>query len=83
MYQLFIEGLQRLGRALMLPIAILPIAGLLLRLGDTDLLNIAVMHDAGQAIFANLALIFAIGIAVGLPRTTTAPPGWPGRLVTW
>ena len=47
MYQLFIEGLQRLGRALMLPIAILPIAGLLLRLGDTDLLNIAVMHDAG------------------------------------
>jgi len=59
MYQHFIEGLQRLGRALMLPIAILPIAGLLLRLGDTDLLNIAVMHDAGQAIFANLALIFA------------------------
>ena len=34
MYQYFIEGLQRLGRALMLPIAILPIAGLLLRLGD-------------------------------------------------
>ena len=32
MYQHFIEGLQRLGRALMLPIAILPIAGLLLRL---------------------------------------------------
>ena len=68
MYQHFIEGLQRLGRALMLPIAILPIAGLLLRLGDTDLLNIAVMHDAGQAIFANLALIFAIGIAEAQPR---------------
>lgn len=83
MYQHFIEGLQRLGRALMLPIAILPIAGLLLRLGDTDLLNIAVMHDAGQAIFANLALIFAIGIAVGLPATTTALRAWPAQLVTW
>ncbi|WP_164657551.1 PTS transporter subunit EIIC, partial [Pseudomonas viridiflava] len=75
MYQLFIEGLQRLGRALTLPIAILPIAGLLLRLGDTDLLNIAVMHDAGQAIFANLALIFAIGIAVGFARDNNGTAG--------
>ena len=68
MYHYFIEGLQRLGRALMLPIAILPIAGLLLRLGDTDLLNIAIIHDAGQVIFANLAMIFAIGIAVGFAK---------------
>ncbi|NMZ04360.1 PTS transporter subunit EIIC [Pseudomonas proteolytica] len=80
MYQLFIEGLQRLGRALMLPIAILPIAGLLLRLGDTDLLNIAVMHDAGQAIFANLALIFAIGIAVGFARDNNGTAGLAGAI---
>ena len=80
MYPLFIEGLQRLGRALMLPIAILPIAGLLLRLGDTDLLDIAVMHDAGQAIFANLALIFAIGIAVGFARDNNGTAGLAGAI---
>ncbi|APC15779.1 PTS N-acetyl-D-glucosamine transporter [Pseudomonas frederiksbergensis] len=80
MYQLFIEGLQRLGRALMLPIAILPIAGLLLRLGDTDLLNIAIIHDAGQVIFANLALIFAIGIAVGFAKDNNGTAGLAGAI---
>ncbi|CAI8738583.1 N-acetylglucosamine-specific PTS transporter subunit IIBC [Pseudomonas chlororaphis] len=80
MYQLFIEGLQRLGRALMLPIAILPIAGLLLRLGDTDLLNIAIIHDAGQTIFANLALIFAIGIAVGFAKDNNGTAGLAGAI---
>ncbi|MDD0975072.1 N-acetylglucosamine-specific PTS transporter subunit IIBC [Pseudomonas fontis] len=80
MYQHFIQGLQRLGRALMLPIAILPIAGLLLRLGDTDLLNIAVIHDAGNAIFANLALIFAIGIAVGFARDNNGTAGLAGAI---
>ncbi|MGE8150732.1 N-acetylglucosamine-specific PTS transporter subunit IIBC [Pseudomonas vancouverensis] len=78
MYQYFIEGLQRLGRALMLPIAILPIAGLLLRLGDTDLLNIAIIHDAGQVIFANLAMIFAIGIAVGFAKDNNGTAGLAG-----
>ncbi len=78
MYQLFIEGLQRLGRALMLPIAILPIAGLLLRLGDTDLLDIAIIHDAGQVIFANLAMIFAIGIAVGFAKDNNGTAGLAG-----
>ncbi|WP_331832530.1 N-acetylglucosamine-specific PTS transporter subunit IIBC [Pseudomonas sp. LH21] len=80
MYQHFIQGLQRLGRALMLPIAILPIAGLLLRLGDTDLLDIALVHDAGQAIFANLALIFAIGIAVGFARDNNGTAGLAGAI---
>ena len=61
-------GLQQMGRALMLPIAVLPVAGLLLRLGQADLLNISVMAQAGDAIFANLALIFAIGVAVGFAR---------------
>jgi len=80
MYQHFIEGLQRLGRALMLPIAILPIAGLLLRLGDADLLNIAIIHAAGQAIFANLAMIFAIGIAVGFARDNNGTAGLAGAI---
>jgi N-acetylglucosamine PTS system EIICBA or EIICB component len=59
-------ALQSLGRSLMLPIAVLPAAGLLLRLGQSDLLNIPWMAAAGNAVFGNLALIFAIGIAIGL-----------------
>ncbi|WP_206245220.1 N-acetylglucosamine-specific PTS transporter subunit IIBC [Novosphingobium terrae] len=59
------NGLQPLGRALMLPIAVLPIAGLLLRLGQPDLLNIPFVSAAGDAIFANLGLLFAIGVATG------------------
>jgi PTS system N-acetylglucosamine-specific IIC component len=62
------EVLQPLGRALMLPIAVLPAAGILLRIGQPDLLNIAFIADAGSAIFANLGLLFAAGVAVGLAK---------------
>jgi N-acetylglucosamine PTS system EIICBA or EIICB component len=64
----WLEKLQPIGRALMLPIAVLPIAGLLLRVGQPDLLNVAFIAAAGEAIFANLGLMFAIGVAVGLAR---------------
>jgi PTS system N-acetylglucosamine-specific IIC component len=67
MKQIF-DKLQPIGRALMLPIAVLPIAGLLLRLGQPDLLNVAFIAAAGDAIFANLGLMFAIGVAVGLAK---------------
>ena len=60
--------LQPLGRALMLPIAVLPVAGLLLRLGQPDLLNIAFVSAAGDAIFAHLGLLFAVGVATGFAR---------------
>ncbi len=60
--------LQPLGRALMLPIAVLPIAGLLLRLGQPDLLDIAFVSAAGDAIFSHLGLLFAIGVATGFAR---------------
>ncbi|WP_151703675.1 N-acetylglucosamine-specific PTS transporter subunit IIBC [Nitrincola alkalilacustris] len=59
---------QRLGKSLMLPIATLPVAALLLRLGAPDLFNLPWMFQAGSAIFSNLSLIFALGIAVGLAR---------------
>ena len=59
-------ALQSLGRSLMLPIAVLPAAALLLRLGQPDLLNLPWMAAAGNAIFSNLSMIFAIGIAIGL-----------------
>ncbi|MDP5253860.1 MULTISPECIES: N-acetylglucosamine-specific PTS transporter subunit IIBC [unclassified Vibrio] len=60
--------LQKLGKAIMLPIAILPVAAILLRLGQPDLLNISFMAQAGGAIFSQLPLLFAIGIAVGLAK---------------
>ncbi len=60
--------LQPLGRALMLPIAVLPIAGLLLRLGQPDLLDLPFMSAAGDAIFAHIGLLFAVGVATGFAR---------------
>lgn len=73
-------GLQQLGRSLMLPIAVLPIAGLLLRLGQPDLLDIAFIASAGEAIFSNLALIFAIGLAVGFASDSNGAAGLAGAI---
>ncbi|MDB5721652.1 MAG: system subunit, partial [Alphaproteobacteria bacterium] len=70
--------LQPLGRALMLPIAVLPIAGLLLRLGQADLLAIPFVAAAGQAIFSNLGLLFAVGVAVGIARENHGAAGLAG-----
>lgn len=71
-------GLQRLGRSLMMPIAVLPIAGLLLRLGQPDLLDIGFIAAAGQAIFENLALVFAVGLAVGFADDSNGAAGLAG-----
>ena len=70
-------SLQTLGRSLMLPVAVLPAAAIILRLGQPDLLG--QFHwgfirwdwlaDGGNAIFSNLPLIFAIGVALGLSGT--------------
>ncbi|MFI5746529.1 PTS transporter subunit EIIC [Streptomyces sp. NPDC051644] len=71
--------MQRIGRSLMLPVAVLPAAALLVRLGHEDMLGrksfpdfvtkIASFMDAGgNAIFANLALLFAVGIAIGFAK---------------
>ena len=74
--------LQRIGRSLMLPIASLPVAALLLRFGAADVLGADglsrhvhwmqpvadVLAAAGGAIFDNLPLIFALGVAVGYAK---------------
>lgn len=81
--------LQRVGRSFMLPIAILPVAGLLLGLGSSftnetmletynltkimgqgTILNaiFQVMSDAGNIVFANLPIIFAMGVAIGMAK---------------
>ena len=68
---------QKFGRSLMLPIAALPAAALLLRLGQPDLLGAeglgwervaAIVGAAGSAIFSNLALLFAVGVAIGMAK---------------
>ena len=72
--------LQPLGGALLLPIAALPIAGLLLRLGQPDLLNLPFIAAAGDAIFSNLGLLFAIGVAVGLAKDNNGAAGLAGAI---
>lgn len=75
MMKTLINATQVLGRALMLPIAVLPVAGLLLRLGQPDLLDAAAVAAAGDAIFSNLGLLFAIGVAIGLARENHGAAG--------
>lgn len=81
--------LQKIGKALMLPVALLPAAGLLLGIGNAmhqermlellpflkaDWIQLVakVMEDAGGIIFSNLALLFAVGVAVGLANDGAA-----------
>ena len=72
--------LQSIGKALMLPIAVLPAAALLLRLGAPDVLNIPFITKAGGAVFDNLALIFSIGIGVGLAKDNNGAAGLAGAI---
>lgn len=81
--------LQRVGRSFMLPIAILPVAGLLLGIGSSftnettiatyglsgilgagTLLHalLVIMNQVGSAVFDNLPLIFAVGVAIGMAK---------------
>src|SRR5882757_1540264 len=73
-------GLQKLGRALMLPIAVMPLAALLLRLGQDDLLNIPFIAAAGDAIFSNLGILFAVGVAVGFAKESNGAAGLAGAV---
>jgi N-acetylglucosamine PTS system EIICBA or EIICB component len=76
----WLDRLQPLGRALMLPIAVLPVAGLLLRLGQPDLLDMPFVAAAGDAIFSHLGLLFAIGVAVGIARENHGAAGLAGAV---
>ncbi len=63
--------LQKIGKCMMLPVSVLPVAGILLGVGAAnfswlpDVLS-QIMAAAGSAIFGNLPLLFAIGVAIGL-----------------
>jgi len=66
----------------MLPIAVLPAAGLLLRFGQPDLLNINWLADAGGAVFSNLPLLFAVGVAIGF-TSDIGTAGLAGAVCYW
>lgn len=84
--------LQKIGKALMLPVAVLPVAGLLLGIGATDfhtqstvaLAILSLMKNAGDVIFGNLPLIFAVGVALGFTENdgVAAIAAVIGHLVT-
>ena len=74
------KKLQVIGKALMLPIAVLPAAALLLRLGAPDVLDIPFITKGGGAVFDNLALIFSIGIAVGIAKESSGAAGLSGGI---
>ncbi|WIE79451.1 PTS transporter subunit EIIC [Curtobacterium sp. MCSS17_016] len=83
---------QRLGRSLLLPIAVMPAAGILLRIGQPDLLGAipgfgqwaGVISAAGNGVFNWLPLLFAVGIAIGWAKKsdgTTALAAVVGYMV--
>src|SRR3954451_4394003 len=63
--------LQKIGKCMMLPVSVLPVAGILLGVGSANFAFLPesvslVMAKSGDAIFGNLPLLFAIGVAIGL-----------------
>ncbi|EFG5973437.1 PTS transporter subunit EIIC, partial [Escherichia coli] len=86
------EKAQRFGKSFMLPIAVLPAAGLLLGIGGAlsnpntltayPFLNVdwlqaifTIMTSAGSIVFANLSVLFAVGVAVGLAKSDKGTAG--------
>src|SRR3954469_6970891 len=70
-FQSAFSVLQKIGKCMMLPVSVLPVAGILLGVGSANFSWLPgpvsqVMAAAGSAIFGNLPLLFAIGIAIGL-----------------
>jgi PTS system N-acetylglucosamine-specific IIC component len=75
--------LQRIGKALMTPIAVLPVAALLLRLGFGDIFDgqiALIMKSAGDAVFSHLDLLFGIGIAYGLAKNNDGAAALSGAI---
>ncbi|WP_411814806.1 PTS transporter subunit EIIC [Listeria ivanovii] len=64
----FKSGMQTLGRSMLLPVVAMPVSGLILRLAAPDMLNIPILMAAGNAVFGNLDMLFAIGVAIGFAK---------------
>lgn len=73
MFKNAFANLQKIGKSLMLPVSVLPIAGILLGVGSANFnwlpsVVSSVMAEAGGSVFANMPLLFAIGVALGFTQ---------------
>jgi len=84
-----LKFLQNIGKSLMLPIACLPIAGIMLRIGQPDVIEVLkfipgvpqifpYFGAAGDALFSSLPLLFAVGVAIGLSDDQNGASGLAG-----
>lgn len=62
-------NVQKLGRSMLVPVSAMPLAGILLRLSADDMLNIPILSAAGDAVFGNLDILFAIGVVFGFAKS--------------
>ena len=70
MFNNLFANMQKVGKALMLPVSVLPVAGILLGVGAADFSWLPevvsnIMESAGGSVFGQMALLFAIGVALG------------------
>lgn len=70
MFKNLFANMQKIGKALMLPVSVMPVAGILLGVGAADFswlpsIVSTIMMNAGDAVFAQMGLLFAIGVALG------------------
>ena len=83
--------LQRLGKSLMLPVACLPVAGILVGIGywidpsgwgaGSNVIS-NILYSAGSSIIDNMSVLFAIGVAVGMSKDQEGTAGLAG-IVSW
>ncbi|MFD1347995.1 PTS transporter subunit EIIC [Oceanobacillus caeni] len=65
----FKMNVQKLGRAMLIPVSAMPFAGIIMRLAADDMLNIPFLAAAGNAVFNNLDILFSIGVVLGFAKT--------------
>lgn len=75
------DGLQKLGRSMLLAISVMPAAAILNRLADSDLLNIPFLKESAWTIFAVIPVLFAISIAGGIAKDSNVAAGLSGFIV--
>ncbi|MCG2835875.1 PTS glucose transporter subunit IIBC [Photobacterium sp. WH77] len=73
MFKNFFANLQKVGKALMLPVSVLPVAGILLGVGAANFSWLPdvvshLMEQAGGSVFGQMALLFAVGVALGFTK---------------
>lgn len=61
--------LSKLGKAMLIPVVAMPVAGLLARFGQPDLLNLDILRIASDVVFGNLDMLFAVGCVLAYTKS--------------